>query len=252
MLRLNRSVHRYRGIRNDQAVLRRRIREIAAARVRYGYFRIYIVLRREGLRINHKRVYRFYREEGLSTRMRRPRRHVSAARRVERPHARVANECWSMDFVSDALFDGRRIRALTVIDNHTRESLAIEVDQGITGDQVVTVMNRIAAARGVPRSIRVDNGPEFVSRALDQWAYLHQVTLDFSRPGKPTDNAVVESFNGRLRDECLNTNWFMSLDDAKSKIEAWRRHYNETRPHTALGFVPPSEYAQLAARNNGP
>jgi putative transposase len=117
---------------------------------------------------------------------------------------------------------------------------------------VVTVMNRIAAARGVPRSIRVDNGPEFVSPALDQWAYLHQVTLDFSRPGKPTDNAVVESFNGRLRDECLNTNWFMSLDDAKSKIEAWRRHYNETRPHTALGFVPPSEYAQLAARNNGP
>jgi putative transposase len=210
------------------------------------------MLRREGLRINHQRVHGLYREKGLSMRMRRPRRHVSAARRVERPRTNAANECWSMDFVSDALFDERRIRALAVIDNHTRESLAIEVDQGIAGDQVVRVINRIVANRGAPRSIRVDNGPEFVSRALDQWAYLHQVTLDFSRPGKPTDNAVVESFNGRLRDQCLNTNWFMSLDDAKRKIEAWRTHYNETRPHTALGFVPPGEYAQLAARNSGP
>jgi putative transposase len=252
VLRTNRSGHRYRTIRHDQAVLRRRIREIAAARVRYGYLRIYIVLRREGLKINHKRVYRLYREEGLSMRMRGPRRHVSAARRMERPQTSAANQCWSMDFVLDALFDGRRIRALTVIDNHTRESLAIEAGQGISGEQVVNVMNRIIAMRGAPLTIRVDNGPEFVSRALDQWAYLNQVTLDFSRPGKPTDNAVVESFNGRLRDECLNTNWCMSLDDAQTKIEAWRNHYNESRPHTALGFVPPSEYAQLAARNSGP
>jgi putative transposase len=120
---------------------------------------------------------------------------------MERPPTDAANQCWSMDFVSDALFDGRRIRALTVIDNHTRESLAIEIGQGITGEQVVKVMNRIIAVRGAPLTIRVDNGPEFVSRALDQWAYLNQVTLDFSRRGKPTDNAVVESFNGRLRDE---------------------------------------------------
>ena len=152
VFRLNRSVHRYRAIRHDQAVLRRHIREIAAARVRYGYFRIYIMLRREGLKINHKRVYRLYREEGLSMRLRKPRRHVSTARRVERRQASVANECWSMDFVSDALFDGRHIRALTVIDNHTRESLAIEVAQGITGDQVVMVMNRIIAVRGAPQS----------------------------------------------------------------------------------------------------
>lgn len=156
-----------------------------------------------------------------------------------------------MDFVSDALFDGRRIRALTVVDNFSRESLAIEVGQGITGEQVVAVMNRIVAEREAPKTIPVDNGPEFMSRALDQWAYLHQVTLDFSRPGKPTDNAFVESFNGRLRDECLNTNWFLSLDDARNKIEAWRRHYNETRPHTSLGHVPPREFAQLAARNAG-
>ena len=250
-LRFDRSSHRYQSIRGDQAVLRKRIRDLAAARVRYGYFRLYILLRREGWRINHKRVYRLYREEGLSMRLRRPRRHVMAAHRIARPAAGTVNECWSMDFVSDALFDGRRIRALTVVDNFTRESLAIEVGQGITGEQVVAVMNRIAATRGAPKSIRVDNGPEFVSRALDQWAYLHQVTLDFSRPGKPTDNALVESFNGRLRDECLNTNWFLSLDDAKRKIEAWREHYNESRPHTALGYVPPREFARQAARNAG-
>ena len=151
-------------------MLRKRIRDLAAARVRYGYFRIYILLRREGWRINHKRVYRLYCEEGLSMRLRRPRRHVivMAAHRTARPAAGTVNECWSMDFVSDALFDGRRIRALTVVDNFTRESLAIEVGQGITGEQVVAVMSRIAAVRGAPKSIRVDNGPEFVSRALDQ------------------------------------------------------------------------------------
>jgi putative transposase len=233
-------------------VLRRRIRELAAARVRYGYFRIYILLRREGWRINHKRVYRLYRAEGLSMRLKQPRRHVMAAHRQSRPAAGAINESWSMDFVSDALFDGRRIRALTVVDNFSRESLAIEVGQGITGEQVVGVMNRIVAERGAPKTIRVDNGPEFVSRALDQWAYLHLVTLDFSGPGKPTDNALVESFNGRLRDECLNTNWFLSLDDARRKIEAWREHYNESRPHTSLGYVPPREFAQQAARNAGP
>jgi len=252
VLRFDRSSHRYRAIRNDQAMLRGRIRELAAVRVRYGYFRIYILLRREGWRINHKRVHRLYRLEGLSMRLKRPRRHVMAARRMARPAAGALNECWSMDFVSDALFDGRRIRALTVVDNFSRESLAIDVGQSITGTQVVGVMNRIVAERGAPQTIRVDNGPEFVSRALDQWAYLHQVTLDFSRPGKPTDNALVESFNGRLRDECLNTNWFLSLDDARCKIEAWREHYNQSRPHTSLGFVPPSVFAQQAVGNGGP
>jgi putative transposase len=158
VLRSKRSGHRYHIIRHDQAVLRRRIREIAAARIRYGYFRIYIGAATRGpADLNHKRVYRLYREEGLNMRMRGPRRHVSAARRMERPQTNAANQCWSMDFVSDALFDGRRIRALTVLDNHTRESLAIEVGQGITGEQVVRVMNRIIAVRGAPLSIRVDN-----------------------------------------------------------------------------------------------
>ena len=198
--------------------------------------------------VNHKRVYRLYREEGLSLRLKRPRRHVSAADRERQPAAARPNELWSMDFVSDALFDGRRLRALTVVDAYTREALAIEVDQGIRGEQVVEVMARLASLRGAPTAIRVDNGPEFVSRALDLWAYANGVTLDFSRPGKPTDNAVVESFNGRLRDECLNAHWFLSLADAKAKIEAWRRQYNESRPHTALGWLTPQEFALVAAQ----
>ena len=146
-----------------------------------------------------------------------------------------------MDFVSDALSDGRRLRALTVVDAFTREALAIDVDQGIKGEQVVEVMARISSIRGAPRTIRVDNGPEFISKALDRWAYENGVTLDFSRPGKPTDNAFVESFNGRLRDECLNTHWFLSPEDARAKIEAWRRDYNESRPHTSLSWLTPVE-----------
>lgn len=158
-------------------------------------------------------------EEGLNLRHKRPRRHVTAARRVERPAIGAPNEVWAMDFVSDALFNGKRFRALTVVDAFTRECLAIEVDQGLRAEDVVSVLERLIFQRGTPpRKIRADNGPEFVSRVLDHWAYSHQVTLDFSRPGKPTANAFIESFNGRLRDECLNTHWFLSLDDARAKI----------------------------------
>jgi putative transposase len=246
VLQFDRSSHRYRSNRDDQAYLRSRIREIAAARVRFGHRRIYIVLRREGIVVNHKRVRRLYREEGLNLRLRRPRRHVSAAQRVERPVVNGPNEVWSMDFVSDALFDGRRLRALTLLDIYTRESLAIEVDKGITGEDVADILRRIVARRGAPARIRLDNGPEFVSNALDRWAYENGVTLDFSRPGKPIDNAYVESFNGRFREECLNAHWFLSLDDARDKIEAWRRFYNESRPHTALGGQTPNEFALSA------
>jgi putative transposase len=220
-----------------------RIKEIAAVRVHYGYFRVYILLRREGWWVNPKRAYRIYRQEGLSLRIKRPRRHVSAAYREGRVQPGCANDSWSMDFVSDAFYDGRRLRALTVVDNYTRESLAIAVDQGIKGEQVAAVLERIVAERGTPKSIRVDNGSEFVSKVLDRWAYERGVTLDFSRPGNPTDNAYVESFNGRLREECLNVNWFLGLEDAQAKIESWRREYNESRPHTALGHVPPAEFA---------
>jgi putative transposase len=189
--------------------------------------------------------------EGLNLRAKRPSRHVSAARRVERPKASGANEISAMDFVSDTLFNGKRFRALTVVDAHTRECLAIHVDQGIKGAQVVDVMNRLLFERDTaPSKIRVDNGPEFISKALNHWAYINRVTLDFSRPGKPTDNAYVESFNGRFRDECLHTHWFLSLDDARSKIEAWRRDFNETRPHTSPGFMIPAELASSAGVNH--
>ena len=220
-------------------------------RRRFGYRRLHVLLRREGWRVNHKRVHRLYREDGLSLRLRRPRRHVTAVRRERQPGPGAPNQLWSMDFVSDALFDGRRLRALTVVDAFTREALAIDVDQGTRGEQVVEAMTRIAAIRGAPRTIRVDNGPEFISKALDRWAYENGVTLDFSRPGKPTDNAFVESFNGRLRDECLNTHLFLSLADARAKIEAWRRQYNESRPHTSLGWMTPAEFASSAEVNLG-
>jgi len=224
-----------------------RIKEIAAVRVRYGYRRIHVLLRREGWKVNHKRVHRLYLLEGLNLRVKRPRRKRSAMVRGPREEALSVNTCWSMDFVSDNLFNGRRFRSLTVVDNFSRECLAIEVAQNIKGEQVVAVMNRLKYIRGVPKSIRVDNGPEFVSKALDQWAYENNVTLDFSRPGKPVDNAFVESFNGSYRDECLNVHWFLSLEDAKMKIETWRKEYNEFRPHSSLDDMTPSDFAKSEA-----
>lgn len=224
-----------------------RIKDIAATRVRYGYRRVHVMLKREGWNINHKRVYRLYRQAGLSLRYKRPRRHKSAAHRQPRVLAQAVNEVWSMDFVCDALFDGRRLRALAIVDNFTRECLAIEVDQRLSGEHVVGVLMDLQIARGLPAAIRVDNGPEFISKALDRWAYENDVTLDFSRPGKPTDNAFIESFNGRLREECLNANWFLSLGDAKEKVAAWRCYYNEERPHSALDWMTPTEFAMKTA-----
>jgi len=249
VLKVHRSLCNYISRSDDQAYLRMRIKEIAAVRVRYGYRRIHVVLQREGWEINHKRVYRLYCEEGLHLRSKRPRRHVSAAHRIQREEVCCPNESWSMDFVSDALYNGRRLRALTVIDNYTRESLAIEVGKGITGEQVADVLDSISVSRGLPESIYCDNGPEFISKVLDKWAYESSVILNFSRPGKPTDNAIIESFNGSFRDECLNTNWFLSIEDAQSKIETWRRHYNESRPHMSLGYRTPQEFLGCTKKN---
>jgi len=172
-----------------------------------------------------------------------PRRHASSQVRSTRTAAEAADRIWAMDFVSDALSDGRRFRILTVVDTYTREALAARADARFTGDQVVKVLEGIIAERGVPGSIRVDNGPEFVGRSLDLWAYFNGVTLDFSRPGKPTDNAFIESLNGRLRQECLSPNWFLCLEDARAKIEAWRAAYNREHPHSALGYLAPGEFA---------
>jgi putative transposase len=247
VLRISRSVYGYRSQARDAKPLVLRIKEITAARVHYGYRRVHVLLRREGWKDNHKRVYRLYRNEGLSLRHKRPRRNKAARLRQPKQLVTAVNEIWSMDFVADALFDGRRLRALTIVDNYTRECLAIEVGQRLTGDDVAATLNRIKAVRGLPQTIKVDNGSEFISKVMDRWAYEHGVELDFSRPGRPIDNAKIESFNGRLREECLNAHWFLSLDDARRKIEAWRAFYNEVRPHTALKWLAPAEFARRAA-----
>lgn len=243
VLLLSRSVNRYCSRRGEDTAERMRIVEIAHSRVRYGYQRIHVLLRREGWVINHKKVHRIYCEEGLNLRRKRPKRNVSAAHRQERQAASSIDECWSMDFVADNLFNGKRIRALTIVDNFSRECLAIHVEQAIKGEQVVNVLDELRILyHRVPGSIRIDNGPEFISRALDKWAYENKVTLDFSRPGKPTDNAFIESFNGSFRDECLNGHWFLSLDDAKRKIEDWRAEYNDFRPHSSLMNLTPNQF----------
>jgi putative transposase len=243
LLEFRRSTYRYRSIADGQAALRIRLRDLAYSRVSYGYRRLHVLLRREGWEVNHKRVYRLYKLEGLMMRPKKPRRHVTACRRMERMTATAPNEGWSMDFMSDELYNGQRIRLLTLVDNFTRESLTIEVDNHLGGHRVVEVLQLLSKGRSLPRTIRVDNGPEFISKALDQWAYLNGVELDFSRPGKPTDNAFIEAFNGRLREECLNESWFLSLEDARDKVESWREEYNKCRPHGALGNLSPVEYA---------
>ncbi len=220
-----------------------RIRDIASTRVRYGYKRIHVLLCREGWKVNHKRVYRIYRQEGLNLRHKGRRKQISRAR-IPIVDVTGVNQCWAMDFVSDALFNGRRFKALTMMDVYSRECLNIYADKKITGDTVVDILDSISYHRGRPERIRVDNGPEFISRALDAWSYENNIKLEFSRPGKPTDNAFIESFNGSLRDECFNTNWFLSIEDAQSKLEAWRRDYNEFRPHSSLGNMTPYDFAR--------
>jgi putative transposase len=228
--------------------LRERLRELAEERRRWGSPMLYLVLRREGWLVNHKRVERLYREEGLSLRRRRRRKRLSHLR-IVRQAPEAANQLWSMDFVSDTLAGGRRLRALTVLDEWSRESLAIEVDASLTGARVTRVLQRLRVIRGgLPPVIQTDNGPEFTSRALDRWAYECGVRIQFIEPGKPIQNAFIESFNGRLRDECLNEQVFVSLDDARRKIEAWRQDYNRVRPHSALGNRIPEEFARI----NGP
>lgn len=243
VLRLNRSLYRRKPTKDEQAFLRMRIKEIAATRVRYGYKRIHVLLRREGWKINHKRVYRLYKAEGLNLRSQSKRKKISAPRVPAKGMAVAVNECWAMDFVSDQLYNGKRFRALTLIDTYSRECMAIHVDKAIKGETVAAVLEELKGSKGLPKKIKVDNGPEFISRALDAWAYLNKVQLEYSRPGKPTDNPHIESFNGSLRDECLNIHWFMSLEDAKQKIEKWRVDYNEFRPHSGLTYKTPAEFA---------
>ncbi len=197
--------------------------------------------------MNHKRVYRIYSEERLTLKQRRPKRHRSATTRVERPAAGVPNERWSMDFMSDVLADGRRLRVLTLIDTCTRECLALEAAATFRGSAVAAVLTRLGECRGLPTKITCDNGTEFTSKALDHWAYRSQVTLDFTRPGKPTDNAHIESFNARVRQECLAQHWFLSLDDARRTLETWKEDYNNYRPHSSLDNLTPVEFRRAGS-----
>ncbi len=236
-----RSSCRYRSQAKDQSALRIRLRDLAGARVRYGYRRLHILLQREGWRVNHKRVFRLYRQQGLSLRLKSRKKRVSRPR-VPPPAAERPNQRWSIDFMADRLADGRRFRILTLVDNVSRVSPAIEADFSLTGERVVVVLDRLKATCGLPEAISVDNGPEFISRALDAWAHRNGVKLEFSRPGRPTDNPFIESFNGHFRAECLDQHWFTDLAEAREVIEAFRVEYNRERPHSALGNRTPAEF----------
>ena len=241
-LQYPRATIRYERQKPDDEELRRRIRGIAMQRRRFGSPRITVMLKREGFKVNHKRVERIYAEEGLQVKKRKKRR-SAAALRVVIPAPRKPNERWSMDFVSDCTAAGRRFRCFTIVDDFSRESPAIAVDTSMPGQRVTGVLDSLAMMRGgLPGTIVCDNGPEFSGIALDRWAHERGVKICFIRPGKPVENAFIESFNGKFRDECLNENWFTSLEDAQEKIEKWRLDYNRNRPHSSLGNLTPNEF----------
>ncbi|MFQ5601536.1 MAG: IS3 family transposase [Candidatus Krumholzibacteriia bacterium] len=241
LLRFARSSHRYRSVRQDPVALRQRLKELAITRPRFGYRRLWVLLRREGWAVNHKKVYRLYREEGLYVRQKRRKKRTSQLRVLPQPPSSI-NELWTIDFMQDATAQGRTLRVFGAIDVFSRECVALHVSPSIPAPTVTALLDQAIARRGKPAAIQLDNGTEFTSNHFDLWAYTNSVRLNFSRPGKPGDNPFIESFNGRLRDECLNVHWFSGLDDARRKIEDWRRDYNETRPHSSLGDLAPATY----------
>jgi len=250
VMRINRGTFRYQSCRNEWVELRARIREIAQSRVRYGYRKILVVLRREGWQVGKHLAYRLYKEEGLALKKRPQKRRKAVRHREERFKPTAPDQAWSLDFVADQLQDGRRFRSLTIVDVFTRESPAIEVGQSLRGEDVVRTLNKLKQEGRTPKLLFCDNGSEFSGQAMDLWAYQNGTKIDFSRPGKPTDNAFVETFNGTFRDECLNVHWFETLAEAKQLIEGWRREYNESRPHRALRDKTPSEFASQYAASH--
>lgn len=242
LVRASRSAMRYRSVRPRQEPLRARLRELATVRVRSGYRQLHTFLRREGWLVNHKRVYRLYIDEGLALKRRRPKRHRSAVPRMSRPVPEGPNEWWAMDFIHDTLVDGRTIRILTAVDVYSRECVALEAAVTFRGTTVAEVLDGVRVARALPDRISVDNGTEFTSKALDHWAYWNGVRLDFSRPGKPTDNPFIEAFNATLRRECLSQHWFLDLADAQTTLNSWRDDYNNIRPHSSLADQPPVHF----------
>ena len=242
ILRQCRATQRYVGRRDPQHALRQRLRELASVRVRFGYRRLTILLRREGWHVNAKRVYRLYTQEGLAVRTK-VRKKIARRRPLIVETAAGANQRWSMDFVAARLEDGKLFRILTVLDQYTRECVAILAKAHLSGGDVASTLDGAIAVRGRPASITVDNGSEFAGRVMDAWAHHHGVQLAFIRPGRPTENSFIESFNGRLRDECLNVELFGSLADATRLLAAWREDYNHTRPHSSLRDDTPAGFA---------
>jgi len=249
LMDMNRRTYQRVPVPDRNADLRIRLKELAEERRRFGSPRLLTLLRREGWVVNHKRVERVYRQEGLSLRQRRRRKRPSHIRLV-RPGPTEANQHWAMDFVSDSLADGRRMRVLTVVDLWDRRSPCLETDRSITGERVARRLDALRLQGQCPQVIRVDNGPEFTSKALVRWAHEHGVRLEFIRPGKSTDNCFIESFNGQSRDECLDANLFTNLAEAKRVIEEWRQDYNTLRPHGSLGGMSPDEYRRASTGEN--
>lgn len=243
LIGISRSLYGYRSRRPPDADLVERIGAIAAEKRRYGYRRVHVLLRREGWTVNRKRTNRLYREAGLAVR-RRKRNRIGPFERKPLPKPTEINVSWSMDFIADGLIDGRKLRCLAVVDDCSRECLVIEVDTSINGRRVATVLDRLADLRGLPNSITVDHVPEFEGQVLDAWAYQKGVVLNFIRPGKPVENAYIESFNGRFRDECLNEHRFLTLAQTREIIERWRIEYNTERPHSSPSDLTPEEYAR--------
>lgn len=245
---LNRSSGRYKRRKENDHVLIERIKTLALERRRFGYRRIYCLLRREGNSVNKKKVYRLYRAAGLSVRRRKGRKKARGTR-VERQPVTRPNQRWSLDFVFDQLSDGRRIKMMTIVDEYTRESLAIKVERSIKGRDVVRALEKVIEMRGKPVQIQSDNGSEFTCNVVLGWAHSQGIDWRYIEPGKPVQNSHIESFNGRIRDECLNENWFETLSEAKALIEMWREDYNETRPHGSLNGLSPSVFAKEARKN---
>lgn len=237
----SRSTQRYRP-RRDDSVLRLRLRELAGERRRFGYRRLGVLLEREAMGCNHKKLFRIYSEEGLSVKKRKGRKKATGSR-GSLPVADSINQIWSLDFVSDAFSDGRRFRVLSIVDQCSRECPALPADTSMPGARVVRELDTVIAKRGKPKMIVSDNGPEFTSRAVLEWASRQGIEWHYITPGRPMENGYTESFNDKLRNECLNENWFASLREAREILEAWRIDYNSIRPHSSLGYQTPEDFA---------
>ena len=246
LLELDRSSYRYEAVADGDAELRGKLVALARQKPRYGYRRLHVLLQRQGQTVNVKRIYRLYREEGLMVRRQRRKRLVRSM--PAEPRLLRANQEWAMDFIIDGLASGRMVRILSVVDAYTRECLALEADTSLGSGRVIRVLERLIAARGVAESLRSDNGPEFTSRRMIGWAEERTITLIHIQPGKPMQNGHVESFHGRLRDECLNAHWFRTLNDVRTTLEKWRQEYNCERPHSGLDYRTPEEFRQILDR----